>query len=149
MTITEAITLLRQAEKRTEKKSHKKHYNTFTAILTDLQSKELDEDQFLIIEKQLDNLQLSSRVPFKKLNGNFSKLKEFLKVKFSLTTEGYYTSLGIALGMCFGVAFGSVIDRYIGSSIGISLGMAIGIVVGKKMDSDAEIHGRSLRTTLQ
>ena len=149
MTITETISLLREAEKRAGKRSQKKHYKTFTAILTDLQTKELDEDQFLMIEKQLDNLQLSSTVPFKKLNGNFSKLKEFLKVKFSLTTEGYYTSLGIALGMCFGLAFGSLIDRYIGSSVGLTLGMAAGIVIGKKMDSDAEVHGNSLKTTLQ
>ena len=149
MKITEAITFLKQAEKRTEKKSQKKHYETFIAILTDLQTKDLDENQFLSIEKELENLQLNSKSTFKQLNQNFSKLKQYLKVKFSLTTEGYYTSLGIALGMCFGIVFGSIIDRYIGSSIGITLGMAIGIVIGKKMDSNAEVHGRALKTKLQ
>ena len=149
MKITEAITFLKQAEKRAPKKSQKKHYNTFIAILSGFR-KAIDISlDLLSIEKQLDSLQLTSKLPFKKLNGNFSKLKDFLKVKFSFTTEGYYTSLGIALGLCFGVAFGSLIDRYTGSSIGMSIGMLIGIVVGKKMDSEAEIHGRSLKTTLQ
>ena len=149
MKITEAITFLKQAEKRTEKKSQKKHYTTFIAILSDLKSKELDVDQFLSIEKQLDNLQLSSKLTFKELRRNFSKLQQFLKVKFSLTEEGHFTSLGIAIGMCMGIAFGAIIERYIGASIGMTTGMLIGIVIGKTMDSKAEIHGRSLKTTLQ
>jgi len=149
MKITEAITFLKQAEKRTGKKSQKKHYNTFIAILSDLETKELDVDQFLSIEKQLDNLQLSSKLTFKELKRNFSKLQQFLKVKFSLTEEGHFTSLGIAIGMCMGIAFGAIIERYIGASIGMTTGMLIGIVIGKTMDSKAEIHGRSLKTTLQ
>ena len=149
MKITEVITYLEQAEKRAEKKSHKKHYTTFIAILSDLQNKDLAENQFLSIEKQLDNLQLSSKLTFKELRRNFSKLQQFLKVKFSLTEEGHFTSLGIAIGMCFGIAFGAIIERYIGASIGMTTGMLIGIVIGKTMDSKAEIHGRSLKTTLQ
>ena len=47
MKITEAITFLNQAEKRADKKSQKKHYKTFIAILTDLQTKDLAEEQFL------------------------------------------------------------------------------------------------------
>jgi F0F1-type ATP synthase assembly protein I len=149
MKITEAITFLKQAENRAEKKSQKKHYNTFIAILTDLRTKDLAENQFLSIEKQLDNLQLNSKFTLKQLKRNFSKLQEFLKIKFSLTEEGHFTSLGIVLGMCFGLAFGAVIDKYIGSSIGMTVGMLIGIVIGKSMDSKAEIHGRALKTTLQ
>ena len=148
MKITEAITFLKQAEKRTEKKSRKKHYNTFISILTDLQSKDLDEPQLLSIEKKLDELQFNSKLPFKQLQRNFSKLQQFLKVKFSLTEEGHYTSLGIAIGMCFGIAFGAIIERYIGASIGMTVGMLIGIAIGKTMDSKAEVHGRSLKTTL-
>ena len=149
MKITEAITFLKQAEMRTEKKSRKKHYSTFISILTDLQSKELDEPQFLSIEKKLDELQFNSKLPFKQLHRNFSKLQQFLKVKFSLTEEGHFTSLGIAIGMCMGIAFGAVIERYIGASVGMTVGMLIGIAIGKTMDSKAEIHGRSLKTTLQ
>jgi len=148
MKISEAITFLKQAEKRAEKKSRRKHYNTFIAVLTDLQTKDLAEQQFLSIEKKLEELQFNSKLPFKQLQRNFSKLQQFLKVKFSLTEEGHFTSLGIALGMCFGIAFGAVIERYIGASIGMTVGMLIGIVIGKTMDSKAEIHGRSLKTTL-
>jgi hypothetical protein len=149
MKITEAIAFFTQAEKNAEKKSQKKHYTTFIAILSDLHTKNLDENQFLSIEKELDNFKLNSKTTFKELNRSFSKFKQFLKVKFSFTTEGYYTSLGIGLGLCFGIAFGSLIDRIIGSSIGMTFGMLIGIVVGKKLDSDAEIHGRALKTKLQ
>jgi hypothetical protein len=149
MTITEAITFLENAKKRADKKSHKKSYETFIAILTDLKTKDLNQNQFQSIEKELDNLQLGSKLLFKQLKRNFSKLQQFLKVKFSLTEEGHFTSLGIALGMCFGLAFGAVIDKYVGSSIGMTVGMCIGIVIGKTMDSKAEIHGRSLKTTLR
>ena len=148
MKISEAITFLKQTEKKLEKKSQKKHYNTFIAILTDLQTKELEEQQFLSIEKQLDNLKLSSKISHRELKRNFSKLQQFLKVKYSLTEEGHFTSLGIALGMCFGIAFGAIIERYIGASIGMTIGMLIGIAIGKTMDSRAEIHGRALKTTL-
>jgi len=149
MKITEAITYLKQAEKRAVKKSHRKHYNTFIAVLTDLQTKDLAEQQFLSIEKKLEELQFNSKLPFKQLHRNFSKLQQFLKVKFSLTEEGHFTSLGIAIGMCMGIAFGAIIERFIGASIGMTAGMLIGIVIGKTMDSKAEIHGRALKTTLQ
>ena len=149
MKITEAITFIKQAEKNAEKKSHKKHYKTFIAILTDLQSKELDTDQFLSIEKKLDDLQFNAKLTFKQLHANFSKLQQFLKVKFSLTEEGHYTSLGIAIGMCMGIAFGALIERYIGASIGMTFGMLIGIAIGKSLDSKAEVHGRALKKTLQ
>ena len=147
MTLTETITFLENDKKRTDKKSQRKSYETFIAILTDLKTKDLDQEQFQTIEKQLDNLQLSSKLSFKELRRNFSKLQEFLKVKFSLTEEGHYTSLGIALGMCFGVTFGAIIERYIGAGVGISIGMTIGIVIGKSMDSKAEINGKALKTT--
>jgi hypothetical protein len=149
MTITKAITFLENARKRTVKKSQRKSYETFIAILTDLKTKDLDQKQFKAIEKKLDNLQFSAKLPFKELRRNFSKLQEFLKVKFSLTEEGHYTSLGIALGMCFGIVLGAVIDTYIGASIGMTVGMAIGIVIGKSMDSKADVNDTVLKTTLQ
>lgn len=148
MKITEAITLLENNKRQTTKRAQIKSYETFVAILTDLKSKDLKQEQFETIEKQLDNLQFNSRLSFKELNTNFSKLKEFLKVKFSLTTEGYYTSLGIALGMCFGLALGASIGKYIGSSIGMTMGMLIGVAIGKSLDSKAEINGKSLKTKL-
>ena len=145
MKIIEAIDFFKHAEKSTEKKSQKKHYQTFIAILTDLQSKELDTNQFLLIEKKLDDLQFNTKLSFKQLHRNFSKLQQFLKVKFLLTEEGHYTSLGIAIGMCLGIAFGALIERYIGASIGMTTGMLIGVAIGKTMDSRAEVHGRALK----
>lgn len=148
MTITETITFLENAKKRTDKKSHRKSYETFIAILTDLKTKDLDQDQFETIEKKIDNLQFSSKLPFKELKRNFSRLQEFLKVKFSLTEEGHYTSLGIALGMCFGIVLGAVIDKYVGASIGMTAGMIFGIVIGKLIDSKADVNDTVLKTTL-
>jgi hypothetical protein len=148
MKITEAISFLGKSKKETNKKSRIKSYKTFIAVLTDLQSKDLSQEEFQEIEKQLENLQLSSKPRFKELNRNFSKLQQFLKVKFSLTIEGHYTSLGIAIGMCFGIPIGAMIESYIGASLGMTLGMLIGIAIGKSMDSKAEIYGNSLKTTL-
>lgn len=148
MKITEVVNFLEKAKKQTNKKARIKSYNTFIAVLTDLQSKDLNEDEFLEIEKQLDKLQLTSKLSFKELNRKFTKLKEFLKIKFSLTIEGHYTSLGIAIGMCFGIPIGALIESYIGASLGMTLGMLIGIVIGKSLDSNADVHGNSLKITL-
>lgn len=148
MKITEAIDYLNKAKKSTNKKSEKKHYDTFIAVLSDLSSKELDQEAVQSIEKQLDKLELNKRVKFKQLYSNFSKLKQFLKIKFSYTVEGYYTSLGTALGMCFGIAIGASIGEYLGSSIGMTTGMLIGIAIGKSKDAKAEVEGKSLNTKL-
>ena len=77
MKISEAITFLKQTEKNLEKKSQKKHYNTFIAILTDLQTKELEEQQFLSIEKQLDNLKLSLKFHIENSNVIFLNCNNF------------------------------------------------------------------------
>ena len=148
MKITEAIEYIDKAKNSTNKKSEKKHYDTFIAVLSDLNSKELGQEDFQSIEKQLDKLELAKKVKFKQFYSNFSKLKQFLKLKFSYTVEGYYTSLGIAIGMCLGIAFGGLIEKYFGASIGMTLGMLVGIAIGKNKDAKAEAEGRSLNTKL-
>ena len=150
MKITEAISQVKNAEAFLNKKSIKKSQKEFIAVLTDLGNKELNEEQMTLIEQALDNLltDVNFRENPKEITRKLNLFKTFLRDKLSITTPGYYTSMGIALGMCFGIVFGSVIEKFIGSSVGMIVGMAIGIIIGKKMDSKAEIDGRVLKTKL-
>ncbi len=147
MKITEAITIIKNTEMYSNKKSIIKSYKEFLTILKELQAKELSETQNTLVENTLDNL--LKEVDFKKsprkIQHKLQLFKNFLKEKLSLTVEGHYTSLGIALGLCFGIVFGAFIERYIGASIGMTIGMLFGIAIGKSLDAKAEIEGRVLK----
>ena len=121
------------------------------AVLTDLKTKDLSEDQMKLIESEIDKLDLSMEAPKRKkyISKQFNAFKKFLKEKYSLIPEGYYTGLGLALGMSFGVAFGSMYGDSIGISVGISLGMVIGLSIGRHKDMQAEKENRVLKTKLK
>jgi tetrahydromethanopterin S-methyltransferase subunit G len=148
MKISEAISLLKNTEIISNKKSVIKSHKEFIAILRELDSKELTLDELNLTEQSLQNL--LSDVNFKdspqKIYHKKQLFKKFLVNKLSLVTSGYYTSLGIALGLCFGIPFGAMIEKFIGASIGMTIGMLIGIVIGKSLDSKAELEGRVLKT---
>lgn len=148
MKITEAISIIKNPEAFLIKKSIKKSQKKFIAVLTDLENKELKEDEITLTEQTLENLltDVNFRENPKEVTRKLNLFITFLRAKLSITTSGYYTTMGIALGICFGIVFGSVIDKFIGSSVGMTVGMAIGIIIGKKMDSKAEIEGRVLKT---
>ena len=150
MKITEAISQVKNAEAFLNKKSIKKSQKEFIAVLTDLENKELTEEEITLTEETLENLlaDVNFKENPKEIRRKLNLFKTFLRDKLSIITSGYYTTMGIAMGMCFGIVFGSVIEKFIGSSVGMTVGMAIGIIIGKKMDSKAEIEGRVLKTEL-
>ena len=148
MKLNEASDLLESLLNKTVKKSEINIYKTFIAILTDLKNRNLSSEELDSIEKELDHLKpvINSENKKKQIRKVLNSFKRFLKEKFSLVTEGYYTAIGMGLGMSFGVAIGTAIDRSIGTAMGISIGMVIGMVIGKNMDLKAEKENRVLKT---
>jgi hypothetical protein len=147
MTINAAYDLFKNLITEAQEKSEVKVYNKFIAILTDLESKVLTNEQLQSIEKELDTLDLNVNAENKKkhFKHKLTKFIKFLKKTFSLITEGYYTAIGMSLGMSFGVAFGAAFSNV---SLGLIIGMLIGLIVGASMDSKAKKDGKVLKTKL-
>ena len=150
MTINDAINFFESLLKRTDKKSEIKIYKDFITILSNLKYRELTEQQYQSIEKELKVLDLKSNFENKKRH--FSKkltaFKKYLKEELSLISEGYYTAICMSMGMCFGVAIGASFGESTGIGLGVSFGMLIGLTIGRVMDAEAKKQGRVLKTKL-
>jgi len=150
MTINNTIIFFESLLKRTDKKSEIKIYKDFITILSNLKYRELTEQQYQSIEKELKVLDLKSNFENKKRH--FSKkltaFKKYLKEELSLISEGYYTTFGMSLGMSLGVAIGASFWESTGIALGISLGMLIGLAIGRNKDAEAKKEGRVLKTNL-
>lgn len=149
MTITEATTFFETLLNETENKNQIKIYSEFIAILVNLKSRDLSEEDLLSIENEIKNMGLNA-IPEKKRQFFSKKLnafKAYLKEKFALVSEGYYMSIGMALGMCFGVAIGASFGA-LGISMGVSLGMIVGLTIGRTKDQEAEKQNRVLKTKM-
>ena len=150
MKLQEALKHFKNLESKTTKKSEIKIYQKFIQILTGLESKDLSDFEIQSIEQKLDTLDLNSTSTNNKKHFNkvFHKFQKYLKDSFSLTTKGYYTSMGIGLGASFGIIFGIVLfsgfERSLGISLGISIGMLIGLIIGRNMDSQAMASGKTI-----
>jgi len=151
MTINYTLTFFESLLKRTDKKSEIKVYKNFIAILSALNNRELTEQQYLSIEKELDNLKLNSNPENKKryFSKKLIQFKKYLKEELSLVSEGFYAAIGISMGMSFGVAIGASFGESTGIALGISIGMLIGLAIGRKKDAEAEKQGRVLKTTVK
>ena len=142
MTITETSQFFEKLLKQTNRKREIRVYKGYITILTNLKNRDLSKGQISLIEDELkSNAKNKRRYYSKKLQ----ILKQFLKDKFSLISEGYYTAIGMSLGMCFGVAIGTTFGAS-GNSIGLALGMFIGLVIGRYKDMEAEKENRVLKT---
>jgi len=150
MTINNTISFFESLLNKTNKKSEIKIYKDFITILSNLKYRELTEQQYHSIEKELDSLKLKSNPNKKKryFGKQLNEFKKYLKDELSLISEGYYAAIGIGLGMSFGVAIGASFGESIGIALGISFGMIIGLVIGRNKDIEAEKQGRVLKTKL-
>ena len=147
MTITETSQFFEKLLKQTDRKREIRVYKGYITILTNLKNRDLSKGQISLIEDELKSFQLKSNAKNKRryYSKKLQILKQFLKDKFSLISEGYYTAIGMSLGMCFGVAIGTTFGAS-GNSIGLALGMFIGLVIGRYKDMEAEKENRVLKT---
>lgn len=150
MKLQEALNYFKKLESKTTKKSEIKIYQKFIQILTGLESKDLSDFEIQSIELKLDALDLNSNTTNTKRHfiKALHQFQNYLKDSFSLTTKGYYTSMGIGLGASFGIILGIVLlsgfERSLGISFGISIGMLIGLIIGRNMDSQAMALGKTI-----
>jgi hypothetical protein len=150
MTLQEASNFFESLTTETTKKSEIKVYEKFVYTLSELKTREFTKDEIQAIETELESYFLKSNRDknikfFKKA---LSKLEDFLKNIFSLTSKGYYeklfTGLGLSFGILFGVVFLSSWERSLGISLGMLGGMLIGLMIGRSMDAKAMSEGRMI-----
>lgn len=152
MTINNAIIFFKSILTQTIKKSEIKIYKNFIGILSDLKNRDLTKEQLRCIEEELENLKLKEiRENRKKyFRRKLNEFQKYLKDEFSLTTKGYYESIGMSMGMVFGISIGaSIFGAGSGVSTGLMFGMLIGFIIGRYMDSEAEKKNLVLKTKLQ
>lgn len=150
MTLKNALNYFENLKAGTIKKSEIKVYDKFIYILSELRKRELSKEEIQSIESELESYHLESNPGNRKkyFKKALSKFEKYLKDTFSLTSKGYYTSMGIALGSSFGILFGVIFlsgfERSLGISLGISIGLLVGIFVGRYMDTQAKAAGTIL-----
>jgi pilus assembly protein TadC len=71
------------------------------------------------------------------------KLQTYIKGKYNLTREGYYTSVYLILGIVIGTAI-SIPLFHIIKGTGLLIGIVIGLIVGSRMDHKAKQERRTL-----
>lgn len=128
----------------TNKKAEIKIYESFIGLISNLENRNFANEELLAIETKLDELELKSNPEnrIKYFRKRLNEFKKYLKDKFSLISEGYYTAIGISLGVAFGAAFGSIF----GMGVGVAFGIIIGLIIGANMDSEAKKQNRVLKT---
>ncbi|WP_299437739.1 hypothetical protein [uncultured Aquimarina sp.] len=162
MNINEASKFFKNLVTETDVKSEVKVYKKFIAILSQLEDKNLSEEQLLAIEDKLDvfDFDVNRENRKKYYSKKLAEFSNYLKKEFSLISEGYYMtigmsigmSLGMSLGMTFGVVFGSMSGNDSGTSngliygmmLGMTIGMSIGLAIGVSMDAKAKKEGKVL-----
>jgi len=150
MNVNEATEFFKGLINKTNKKSEIKIYTDFVGVLSALKNRKLTEEELQSIEKKLNKLTLKTNPEKKHLRQKLSEFKTYLKNEFSLITEGYYTTLGIAFGPGFGMVLGAIVlnflDRSVGMTYGMILGLIFGLIIGRNLDAKAEKQNRVLKT---
>jgi hypothetical protein len=147
MKLDEASAFFKNLIIESDTKTEIKIYKNFISIFTDLNNRDLSEEQLKSIEEKLDSLNFNENSDNRKkhFKQKLNLFVGYLKEKLSLISKGYYTAIGMSLGMSFGVAFGAAFKNV---SYGLIFGMLIGMLIGIAKDSKAKKEGKVLSTNL-
>ena len=147
MKLDEASAFFKNLIIESNNKTEIKIYKNFISIFTDLNNRDLSEEQLKSIEEKLDSLNFNENSNNRKkhFKQKLNLFVGYLKEKLSLISKGYYTAIGMSLGMSFGVAFGAAFKNV---SYGLIFGMLIGMLIGIAKDSKAKKEGKFLSTNL-
>lgn len=147
MKLDEASAFFKNLIIKSDNKTEIKIYKNFISIFTDLNNRDLSEEQLKSIEEKLDSLNFNENSDNRKkhFKQKLNLFVGYLKEKLSLISKGYYTAIGMSLGMSFGVAFGAAFKNV---SYGLIFGMLIGMLIGIAKDSKAKKEGKVLSTNL-
>ena len=147
MKLDEASAFFKNLIIESDTKTEIKIYKNFISIFTDLNNRDLSEEQLKSIEEKLDSLNFNENSDNRKkhFKQKLNLFVGYLKEKLSLISKGYYTAIGMSLGMSFGVAFGAAFKNV---SYGLIFGMLIGMLIGIAKDCKAKKEGKVLSTNL-
>lgn len=147
MKLDEASAFFKNLIIESNNKTEIKIYKNFISIFTDLNNRDLSEEQLKSIEEKLDSLNFNENSDNRKkhFKQKLNLFVGYLKEKLSLISKGYYSAIGMSLGMSFGVAFGAAFKNV---SYGLIFGMLIGMLIGIAKDSKAKKEGKVLSTNL-
>ncbi|WP_283642842.1 hypothetical protein [Croceibacter atlanticus] len=147
MKLDEASAFFKNLIIESDNKTEIKIYKNFISIFTDLNNRDLSEEQLKSIEEKLDSLNFNENSDNRKkhFKQKLNLFVGYLKEKLSLISKGYYSAIGMSLGMSFGVAFGAAFKNV---SYGLIFGMLIGMLIGIAKDSKAKKEGKVLSTNL-
>ena len=147
MKLDEASAFFKNLIIESDNKTEIKIYKNFISIFTDLNNRDLSEEQLKSIEEKLDSLNFNENSDNRKkhFKQKLNLFVGYLKEKLSLISKGYYTAIGMSLDMSFGVAFGAAFKNV---SYGLIFGMLIGMLIGIAKDSKAKKEGKVLSTNL-
>ena len=129
-----------------------KSYQQFDMLLIELRKKEIPEKIIEIINKEIEQVDMSFDSE-KELRNQVGKAQsailKLIEKELKLATKNYYRNTWLAIGMAafglpFGVVFGMSMDNMALLGIGLPLGMVIGMVIGQRMDEKAFKEGRQL-----
>ena len=129
MKLDEASAFFKNLIIESDNKTEIKIYKNFISIFTDLNNRDLSEEQLKSIEEKLDSLNFNENSDNRKkhFKQKLNLFVGYLKEKLSLISKGYYSAIGMSLGMSFGVAFGAAFKNV---SYGLIFGMLIGMLIG-------------------
>ncbi|MBL4585526.1 MAG: hypothetical protein JKX84_00505 [Flavobacteriales bacterium] len=150
MKLSKALDHFKVLASKADNKPERKVYNKFVGILSNLQDRDLTEDEVQSIEEKMEELNLNGELSNTKRNFNRkpSSFTKYLIEKLSLITEGYYTALGITFGVTLGVAVAPMFERQMRVSINLGLAMMLGAAIGQYFDAKAVNENRVLKTKL-
>ncbi|AUC80938.1 hypothetical protein [Lacinutrix sp. Bg11-31] len=155
MKIEEAILFFEGLKTMNSSKKELKTYTSFIAVLTDIKSRAISDEDFLAIETELTALKIKENANDAKILGKKKcNFIAFVKKKLSLISEGQHMSngmalgmsIGLSLGMSIGIAFGKNNGMALGMNFGMLIGMGIGMAIGTAKDKEAKKAGNVLST---
>ena len=126
-------------------------YDKYIGILSDLKDRDLTPNQIQSIEVELETLALDADSDNRKkyFSQKLTAFQNFLKDKFALVSEGYYTGIGAGIGIVIGSVFSMLLNSVLGAYallIGINGGIILGVLIGGTTDAEAKKQGRVLIT---
>ncbi|MDH7444426.1 hypothetical protein [Aquimarina sp. 2201CG14-23] len=156
MKINEASKFFKNLVTETDEKSEIRVYKKFIAILSQLDNRDLSDEQLQAIEDRLDVLAVDvDRDNRKKyFKQKLTEFSSYLKKELSLISEEYFIAMGMSVGMClgmslgmtFGIIYGGSNGLVYGMTFGMMIGMSIGLAIGASMDTKAKKEGKVLVT---
>jgi len=150
------ITALKKREDLSEQPKLKEFFTQFGGLINELNAKTLSNDTILFINKEIEEINTTSKSGSSLKRFMFKKQSTIIKLvekKHKIVPKNYYLNLWLVLGMTvFGIPIGAALgagNRNMGlAAIGLPIGLAIGIAIGSEKDKKAFREERQLNINL-